>query len=289
MVDLVYDDIELHVDVQPRFQDKVYYASSVDVDVKPDSGFDVMNSVEIIPVLEEKIVNVHENGSVVVVKSNGYSGMSKVTVNSDVNREKRPLLEKFVFKLRFRADTGSDHDEFFSPADFSTVSQSSLVLLHQKENGNYWFTSEVYVPEDPGVIVMGNNLFYFQTVPGYRTYFFICFYSDPYYDRCYIVSDQWYTEDMRFIDFTEPNSPSASNVEFLGGFVMKVNGSSRNEIWVNLKDYPYDAAVEYERFLSFVWGEYYAQRYLNTYTSFLLRFCNYERFRSKFIDLRNSN
>ena len=66
MVDLLYDDIEVHVDVEPRLQDKLYNNNSSEGVVVPDNGYDLLNSVQFFPLLEDKIVNVHENGSVQV-------------------------------------------------------------------------------------------------------------------------------------------------------------------------------------------------------------------------------
>ena len=216
MVDLFYDDIEVHVECQPRIQDKVYNATSSSCDIKPDDGFDVMQSVQIVPVLQEKTVNVNRNEVSTISPDFGYSGISKLTVLSSVNEEKRPYLNEVSFRMKFRLDNGSNHTETFSPADFSNIERASLVLLHEKVNGNYWFTSKTFVPEDPNVAVMGNNYFYFQNSPGSRTYFFMIFYSDPKFDRGYIVSDQWYTDDLRFIDFLEPlNYPGVTDVEFL--------------------------------------------------------------------------
>ena len=122
MVDQLFDDVEVHVDVpvtmvnnqekqvflenddtfnivpdsgftglssvvvKPLMQSKVFNVNSAGTQfVYPDSGYCGLDSVAIAPVLQEKTVSTGSNGQVVVVPDGSYCGMNKVILNVSVS------------------------------------------------------------------------------------------------------------------------------------------------------------------------------------------------------------
>ena len=118
MVDQLFDDVEVYVDVpvtmvnnqekqvflenddtfnivpdsgftglssvvvKPLMQSKVFNVNSAGTQfVYPDSGYCGLDSVAIAPVLQEKTVSTGSNGQVVVVPDGSYCGMNKVILN----------------------------------------------------------------------------------------------------------------------------------------------------------------------------------------------------------------
>lgn len=96
-MDLIYDDIELHIDVpvtQVNNQDKdVIVDSDSIVTVLPDQGYTGLSSVEITPVLQSKIGSVTANGQYVYQPNLGFCGMDSCIVDVNV---RPPLQDKVV-------------------------------------------------------------------------------------------------------------------------------------------------------------------------------------------------
>ena len=77
-MDLIYDDIELHVDVpvtQVNNQSKdVFIESPVPVTVTPDEGFTGLSSVDVFPLLQMKTETITTSGQTLVYPDEGYCG-----------------------------------------------------------------------------------------------------------------------------------------------------------------------------------------------------------------------
>lgn len=132
-MDLIYDDIELHVDVpvtQVNNQEKdILIDSESMVTVVPDEGYTGLSSVDITPVLQSSIENVVSNGQYVFEADSGYCGLDTCIVNVNV-----PVVVNYWLLKTVEFDMGLIENTVFVPTPLSSVGGSTSFNISSISN-----------------------------------------------------------------------------------------------------------------------------------------------------------
>lgn len=215
MVDLIYDDIDIEVNVSfnSEKKDNIQFVDSSQLILNSSPEYVGIGSVTGVLMNESKSVNVYNDGEIVVLKSPSAVGIDGVVLNVGILDRNKPLLN-YIDVMHCTVDTVTDHSfNYFLRMDIDSFCQNAIkkevFTVTTAQDGyvqdyDFWFDS-TGVPA-----LFGNNT---------NNTYVICLimlYNDRSYDRLWILTltDDWNVGD----DFVTWDSYVGSYTTGLKGY-----------------------------------------------------------------------